>query len=770
MGELEERGGLTMARPLLSLAVSAAAYFFFDADPAVSVLLFFPLNGLFGAIARNDGRGIAGCVAMLLLFPVIPAVSEAAFARLDGASAQVHKFLSSSAVNAFCARFVVSALSLLALNALSRLAAGLIGDFSMPQSMHKNVLRGMDIACTMIVLGLAIVLVRFFDENVARLSAVVKLALSCTAGALAVLSLRRIFSKDYAGLSPASPSVNSASSSAAPSAVRVKRPPNVRLDDVMGMDEAKEQIRLRMIEPVKNPAKAKRYGMKAGGGVLLYGPPGTGKTMLARAVAGELHLPFFMITAADVFGKYVGESERNIRAIFASIRRHPLSVVFIDELETLFPSRSGDIHETTRKVISVILQELDGLDKAKNPILLIGATNVPWLVDEAFLRPGRFDARIFVGLPDEKARRGLAAAALAKGEIPHETNLIGYIASVAKDYSGADINALADRMRQLAYARNLRMYTRQLADEALSAVKPTASGALLDEIRDWERKSSGASLRVSGAGSNAPSAMKSNITLKDVAGMDEVKKQITMRLVEPVRNATLARCYGIRPGGGMLLYGPPGTGKTMLARAVAGELELPFYAVTPADVFGGYVGDAERNIRKIFDTARKNDLSVMFVDELETLFPKRTSDVHETTRKVIAMLLQELDGIDSSKNPLLLIGATNVPWLVDEAFLRPGRFDTRIFVGLPDFEARRAIVEGLVNKGNVRFEDGLSSHIASLTEGYSGADVKGFVETMRQTAFMRRLPYYTKALADELKPSCKSTVSADLVRRIRDWT
>ena len=174
--------------------------------------------------------------------------------------------------------------------------------------------------------------------------------------------------------------------------IRVEKP-KVRMDDVAGMEDVKDQIRLRMIEPVRNPEEARKHGLKTGGGILLYGPPGTGKTFLAKAVAGELDLPFFSITAADIFGKYVGESENNIRDFFNTARKYPLSVIFIDELESIFQKRSEMVHESTQKVISVILQELDGVRENRNPMLLLGATNAPWLIDEAFMRTGRFDVK-----------------------------------------------------------------------------------------------------------------------------------------------------------------------------------------------------------------------------------------------------------------------------------------------------------------------------------------------------------------------------------------
>ena len=268
--------------------------------------------------------------------------------------------------------------------------------------------------------------------------------------------------------------------------VEISRRPLTTFADVAGMDEAKRQIRLRLIDPIRDRARAQRYGIKPGGGVLLYGPPGTGKTLLARAVAGELKLPFFSITAADIFGKLVGDSEKNVRRLFKEIRRHALSVVFIDELETIFPNRSVDVHETTRKVVAYMLQELDGVEADKNPFLLLGATNIPWMVDEAFLRPGRFDVKIFVGLPDEETRKKVVGMLFASGSVRPVPGLAEYIAKRTDRFSGADLRGLVDGIRQLAYDRHLPLYTHALADEVLENVFPSATGSILNSIREWE--------------------------------------------------------------------------------------------------------------------------------------------------------------------------------------------------------------------------------------------------------------------------------------------
>jgi len=238
-------------------------------------------------------------------------------------------------------------------------------------------------------------------------------------------------------------------------------------------------------------SQAKKYGLKTGGGVLLYGPPGTGKTFLARAVAGELNLPFYMITAADIFGKYVGESEKRIRELFQLARKNPLSVIFIDELETIFSKRSDNIHETTRKVISYILQELDGVDQNKNPILLLGATNTPWLIDEAFLRPGRFDILAFVDLPDQPARVQILQTAFKPSELTQESGLLQYIADNTAGYSGADLNGVVSKIQQQAFRRGDQSFTKMLAYEVLLNSPPSPNQEMIARLHRWEASRQG---------------------------------------------------------------------------------------------------------------------------------------------------------------------------------------------------------------------------------------------------------------------------------------
>src|SRR5690606_31800858 len=194
----------------------------------------------------------------------------------------------------------------------------------------------------------------------------------------------------------------------------VKERPNLRFDDVAGLDEVKEEIRLRMIYPFTHAELAQRFGIRGGGGVLLYGPPGTGKTMLARATAGELDATFFRISPADVLSKWVGEAEQNIKKLFDAAAAEPRSVIFIDEVEALGPGMRDERSSVMRRGGPQILQVMERFDNSTaQSVLFMGATNVPWQLDPAVLRPGRFDEKVYIPLPDQPARRRMLDIYLA---------------------------------------------------------------------------------------------------------------------------------------------------------------------------------------------------------------------------------------------------------------------------------------------------------------------------------------------------------------------
>jgi transitional endoplasmic reticulum ATPase len=214
--------------------------------------------------------------------------------------------------------------------------------------------------------------------------------------------------------------------------------PKTRFDDVAGLEDVKEQIRLRMIYPFTHPEKAKRFGIRTGGGVLLYGPPGTGKTLIARAIAGELDAAFFSVKPSEIMSKWVGEAEQNVQKIFAAARAQPRAVIFVDEVESLVPKRRDSGSTVMQRVVPQILMELEGFEQKPGALLFIGATNEPWSLDPAVLRPGRFDERIYVPLPDQPAREQMLRLNLKGRPLAADLN-IAELAQLMDGYSGADI-------------------------------------------------------------------------------------------------------------------------------------------------------------------------------------------------------------------------------------------------------------------------------------------------------------------------------------------
>lgn len=215
------------------------------------------------------------------------------------------------------------------------------------------------------------------------------------------------------------------------------------------------------------------------------------------------------------------------------------------------------------------------------------------------------------------------------------------------------------------------------------------------------------------------------VTFADVAGLENLKKTIQLRIISPFFNKGLFAKFRKKVGGGILFYGPPGCGKTFIARATAGECNAHFYPVRITDILDPYIGVSERNLKDIFEKARFQKPSILFFDEVDTIGFSRSKS-SSNTRGLIDTFLTEMEGIDSSTDEMLIIAATNTPWDVDNALKRPGRFDRLIFVAPPDMQARDEIFR-LKIKG--RFSEEIDTQLlASKTEFFSGADIENVVE------------------------------------------
>jgi transitional endoplasmic reticulum ATPase len=270
----------------------------------------------------------------------------------------------------------------------------------------------------------------------------------------------------------------------------VKEKPKLRFDDVAGLDRVKEDIRLRMIYPFQHPELAEKFGINAGGGVLLYGPPGTGKTMLAKATAGEIDATFFRISPADVLSKWVGEAEQNLKKLFDAAAAEPRAIIFIDEIESLVPARRDEGSSVMQRVVPQILQGMEGFDeKERSPILFMGATNVPWQLDPAVLRPGRFDEKVYIPLPDLPARRKMLEIYLSKRPVAEEVDLDS-LATRLNGYSGADIKYICDQAAVIPFLRSVASgsegeISSEIIADVIAETRASVTREMLKRFEEW---------------------------------------------------------------------------------------------------------------------------------------------------------------------------------------------------------------------------------------------------------------------------------------------
>lgn len=263
--------------------------------------------------------------------------------------------------------------------------------------------------------------------------------------------------------------------------------PDIAFDDVAGLAEVKEQIRLKLLYPFIYPEQASRYKIEPGGGILLYGPPGTGKTMIARAVAGEIEAAFFAIKPSEIMSQWVGKAEQNLAQLFAEANTHPVSVVFVDETESLAPRRRTSHSTVMQRVVPQLLAELDGFHKRENALLFIGATNEPWAIDSAILRPGRLDRLIYVPPPDSVARQRILELNL--GEVPLSEDVsLSVISAQTEGFSGADMASLARRTRERVFTEAIQHTGERDIEQAdfeavLAKIKPSI---LVKDLRKFE--------------------------------------------------------------------------------------------------------------------------------------------------------------------------------------------------------------------------------------------------------------------------------------------
>ncbi|XP_068184402.1 nuclear valosin-containing protein-like isoform X2 [Antennarius striatus] len=585
--------------------------------------------------------------------------------------------------------------------------------------------------------------------------------------------------------------------------------PSLTFEDVGGNEETLTEV-CKLLIHMRHPEVYQQLGMVPPRGFLLHGPPGCGKTLLAQAVAGELQLPMLKVSAPELVSGVSGESEQKLRELFELAVSSSPCILFIDEIDAITPKREVASKDMERRIVAQLLTCMDDLNSltVTAQVLVIGATNRPDSLDPALRRAGRFDREICLGIPDETARLRILKTLCRKLKLPDD---FGYqqLARLTPGYVGADLMALCREAAMTAVNRVLLeirgrprssskaastdgdqmepYVTENDITEVRTDDSPLPQGELVDNHLQqgelWsllrllktsetlsEEELAGLSILMSdfqaSLSSVQPSAKREgfatvpDVTWDDVGALQDVREELTMAILAPVRSPEQFRALGLSAPSGVLLAGPPGCGKTLLAKAVANESGLNFISVKGPELLNMYVGESERAVRQVFQRGRNSAPCVIFFDEIDALCPRRSGHESGASVRVVNQLLTEMDGLETRRQ-VFIMAATNRPDIIDPAVLRPGRLDKTLYVGLPPPADRLSILL-TITKGGTKPEleqDASLDDIASdgRCDGFTGADLSALV----REASVNALRAYLKSQQSSAA-SCGHTYSSSV--------
>lgn len=485
-----------------------------------------------------------------------------------------------------------------------------------------------------------------------------------------------------------------------------------------------------------------------------------GKTHLANAVAGQLGVPFFRVSAPELVAGVSGESESRIRSLFQAASDLAPAIIFLDEIDAVAPSRGSGNGDSGRgmekRMVAQLLTSMDKLaphnNRNQQAVLVLAATNRPDSLDPALRRAGRFDKEILLGVPDEEARekilRSMTKGMRLQGQTVVECDnypcqIFDYklLARRTPGFVGADIRSLTKEAAVVAINRIFQDVLRDdslhpsLRNEEADFVAATSDLPTVLTPLTADRLESlfitmddflTAIPLVQPSSQREGFATIPDVSWDDVGALHCIREELSLSVLEPIRSPEKFKALGLQLPAGVLLYGPPGCGKTLLAKAIARESGANFISVKGPELLDKYVGESERAVRLVFDRARSSSPCIVFFDELDSLVPRRGSDHGGgggVSERVVNQLLTEMDGLESRRS-VFVIAATNRPELIDPAMMRPGRLDKLLYVPLPTPEERAAILRTLGSKVKTGEDVDLGLIGSSpRAEGYSGADL-----------------------------------------------
>ncbi|MEP9415275.1 AAA family ATPase [Gordonia sp. VNQ95] len=536
--------------------------------------------------------------------------------------------------------------------------------------------------------------------------------------------------------------------SAGESAVSAARPAR-SVAELVGVDAQVAKLTEWLRITLDEPEVLRTLGAIPRLGVLLTGPAGVGKATVVRAVVAERPM-----TVVD--GPTVGALEANarLRAVTDAIvgLRPGGGVLLITDIDALLPAEPEPVSTLILDALRTALDPADGGGgTGGGTIALIATSAEPAAIDIRLRDPQLCDRELSIGLPDAATRAKLLAAILTG--VPTDGALdLSAIASRTPGFVAGDLAALT---REAA----LRAAARVTADASSSAPALTDAdlAGALGVIRPVSRGES-------------PEVSLGSITLDDVGDMTETKQALTEAVLWPLEHPDTFTRLGVQPPRGVLLFGPPGCGKTFVVRALAASGRLSVHTVKGAELMDKWVGSSERAVRDLFSRARESAPSLIFLDEIDALAPRRgQSSDSGVSDRVVAALLTELDGVEPLTD-VVVLGATNRPDLIDPALLRPGRLERLVFVPPPDAAARADILR--TSGRNVPLADDIDlDHLATDLDGYSAADCSALLREAALSAMRRNIDAATVTADDiaDARTRVRASLDAAQVENLRAY-
>lgn len=466
---------------------------------------------------------------------------------------------------------------------------------------------------------------------------------------------------------------------------------DVQWREIAGLGGEKSTFR----EMVRTLAEERSYPSK---GFVIYGPGGCGKTMLVRAVRTEARksgVAFHRIGCAALYM----DSHPKLRLDFIFQRAIVPSIIFMDKIETLAYGDAAGAEEARTSENPVFTYMAEKIDMLPKGVVVIVETNSPNLLPEFLLRSGRLENQVYIEPPDESMRRWMLSRLLGDDDLANE------LAPLTKGYTGADIVRISE---EIASGR--------LKPSKVLSFKSTLNYAEHANCTLFKRRHS------------RDPVYRTDVTWDDIGGLIEVKRDVQFAM-ELIYDRGLQRKLGLEAPRGILLQGPPGCGKTMLAKAIANQRSVPLISLKGTDLLAKWLNWSVLKVREVFTEAEEKAPSIIFIDELDSAARRRGVEEggsDAVVREVVGELLTQMDGI-KEKEDILVIAATNDPWSIDDALLRPGRFDKIIYVPPPDEVGRREIIEKVISRSKIPHEIDID-RIVATTDGYSGADLENIYQ------------------------------------------